>query len=168
AHGCRIRPMHPSSARPDAAQHRHDCGRETPVAFAILHLRSGTLSERAPLRFGWRKLQLHDRILLCPPAPTLPVLEPVMPSIDIRHPHSKTQKQARTAVTRVADKVQERFAVGCAWNQNTLEFTRSGVNGEIHVLVGEIHVPVNLGFLLSALRGPIESEIRSYLEREFT
>ena len=91
-----------------------------------------------------------------------------MPSIDIHHPHTKTRKQARAAVTRVADKIQERFEVGCAWNEDTLEFTRAGVNGEIRVLGEEIHVLVNLGFLLSALRGPIESEIRRYLEREFT
>lgn len=91
-----------------------------------------------------------------------------MPSIDIRHPHTKTRKQARTAVTRVADKIQERFEVGCAWNDDILEFSRSGVDGEIRVLDDEIQVLVNLGFLLSALRGPIESEIRRYLEREFT
>jgi putative polyhydroxyalkanoate system protein len=91
-----------------------------------------------------------------------------MASIDIRHPHSKTLKQARAAVARVAEKIQERFEVGCAWSDDTLEFSRSGVNGEIRVLQEEIHVLVNLGFLLMALRGPIESEILRYLEREFS
>lgn len=90
-----------------------------------------------------------------------------MPSIDIRHPHSQSRKQARAAVERVADKIQQRFEVGCAWDEDTLQFNRSGVNGEIRVLEEEIHVLVNLGFLLSALRGPIESEIQRYLEREF-
>lgn len=90
-----------------------------------------------------------------------------MASIDIRHPHTQSRQQARTSVEKVAEKIQERFEVGVAWNEDTLEFTRSGVNGEIRVNDDEIHVLVNLGFLLSALRGPIESEIQRYLEREF-
>ena len=90
-----------------------------------------------------------------------------MASIDIQHPHTKSRQQARSAVEKVAEKIQQRFDVGVAWHGDTLEFTRSGVNGEIRVLEEEIHVLVNLGFLLSALRGPIESEIQRYLEREF-
>lgn len=91
-----------------------------------------------------------------------------MASIDIRHPHSRSRQEARIAVIRVAEKIQQRFQVGCAWCGDTLEFQRSGVDGEIHVLDEEIHVLVNLGFLLLALRGPIESEIRRNLEQEFT
>lgn len=128
-----------------------------------LRVLAETVSEPAALRFGWRQTGVADRIAPFPQYRNL-----TMPSIDIRHPHTKTRKQARTAVTRVADKIQERFEVGCAWNDDILEFSRSGVDGEIRVLDDEIQVLVNLGFLLSALRGPIESEIRRYLEREFT
>lgn len=91
-----------------------------------------------------------------------------MASIDIRHPHSRSRHDARTAVTQVAEKIQERFQVGCAWCGDTLEFERPGVHGEIRVLDEEVHVLVNLSFLLLALRGAIESEIRRNLEREFT
>lgn len=90
-----------------------------------------------------------------------------MASIDIRHPHTRSREEARAAVERVADKMQQRFEVSCAWCGDTLEFRRSGVDGEIQVLDEEIHVLVNLGFLLMALRGPVESEIQRYLEREF-
>ena len=90
-----------------------------------------------------------------------------MPSIDIRHPHSKSPEDARDVVSRLAEKIQERFEVGCTWCGDTLEFSRSGVNGSIQVTDDEIHLLMNLGFLLSALRGPIESEIKRYLEREF-
>lgn len=90
-----------------------------------------------------------------------------MPSIDIRHPHSRSREDAHQAVDRVAEKIQERFDVCCDWDDDTLAFHRSGVDGEIRVLDREIHVLVNLGFLLMALRGPIENEIRRYLDREF-
>jgi putative polyhydroxyalkanoate system protein len=90
-----------------------------------------------------------------------------MPSIDIVQPHDKSMKDAKAAVDRVADKIAERFQVDCGWKGNTMEFKRSGVTGEITVAKDEVRVVVNLGFLLSALKGPIESEIHRVLEREF-
>ncbi len=91
-----------------------------------------------------------------------------MPSIDIRHPHCQSHDDARAAVEHVAEKIQERFSIDCAWNGDALEFNRSGVEGEIRLLPSEVHVVMHLGFMLSMLRGPIESEIRRYLEREFS
>lgn len=90
-----------------------------------------------------------------------------MPSIDIVQPHTKSMKDAKASVDRVADKIGERFQVDCGWKGNTLEFSRSGVNGEIRLEQEQVRVVVNLGFLLSAMKGPIESEIHRVLEREF-
>lgn len=90
-----------------------------------------------------------------------------MPSIDIVQPHDKSMKDAKAAVDRVADKIGERFQVDCGWKGNTMAFTRSGVNGEIIVEKEQVRVVVNLGFLLSAMKGPIESEIHRVLAREF-
>jgi putative polyhydroxyalkanoate system protein len=90
-----------------------------------------------------------------------------MPSIDIRRRHDKSLKEAKAAVERVAEKIAEKFDVECGWNGNTLAFERSGVHGEISLGKGEVRVIANLGFLLLALRGPIEAEIHKYLDREF-
>ena len=91
-----------------------------------------------------------------------------MPSIDIRRKHNKPLKDARRAVEHVAAKIAERFEVDYGWDGDTLVFERSGVHGEIEVSKAEIHVVATLGFLLFALKGPIESEIRRYLEAEFS
>jgi putative polyhydroxyalkanoate system protein len=91
-----------------------------------------------------------------------------MPSIDIRRSHDKSMKQARASVERVAERISEKFDVECGWNGNSLEFERCGVSGEISLDKGEVRVVVNLGFLLLALKGPIESEIHRYLESEFS
>ncbi len=90
-----------------------------------------------------------------------------MSSIDIRHPHCRSLKDARSAVEKVAAKIQERFDIDCAWNGDALEFSRSGVDGEIRLLPEEVCVVMRLGFMLSFLQGSIENEIRRYLEREF-
>lgn len=86
-----------------------------------------------------------------------------MSGIDIRHPHTLPVAEAREAVQRVAGKLVERFGVECAWRGDVLDFNRGGVDGRIAVLPGEVHVTARLGFLLAAMQGAIEAEIRRVL-----
>lgn len=90
-----------------------------------------------------------------------------MPSIDIQHDHSKTPKQARKAIEDVARKLAERFGIEYEWDGDTLNFVRPGVDGKIKLSPNKLHVTAQLGFLLSALRGPIESEIKRVLGEKF-
>lgn len=90
-----------------------------------------------------------------------------MPSIDIRHPHSLPLPKARKAVEQVAEKLAERFGIDYEWDDDTLNFNRSGVDGKIDLKPKQLHVSAQLGFLLSALKGPIEAEIRRVLEERF-
>ena len=90
-----------------------------------------------------------------------------MPSIEIRREHSKTIKDARAAVERVAGKISDRFEVDYRWEGDTLHFQRSGVDGHIALAKGEVRVVVNLSFFLIALRGPVESEIHKQIDKEF-
>lgn len=90
-----------------------------------------------------------------------------MPGIDIRHEHSMPLAKARKAVEDVAKKLAERFDVEYDWDGDTLNFARSGVDGKIALQPKQLHVTAQLGFLLSALKGPIESEIRRVLDERF-
>ncbi len=90
-----------------------------------------------------------------------------MASIDIQHPHSKTPAQARKAVESMAKKLAERFDMDYGWDGDTLNFSRSGVDGKIALLADKLRVTANLGFLLSAMKGPIEAEIRRVLGEKF-
>lgn len=90
-----------------------------------------------------------------------------MPSIDIRHAHSLPPAKARKAVDEVAKKLADRFGVACEWDEDTLRFERSGVEGKIALKPKQLHVTAQLGFLLSALKSPIEAEIRRVLEERF-
>lgn len=90
-----------------------------------------------------------------------------MPSIDIQHTHSKTPAQARKALESVAAKLAERFDMQFDWDGDTLNFMRSGVDGKINMSPRQLHVTAQLGFLLSALKGPIEAEIRRVLSEKF-
>lgn len=90
-----------------------------------------------------------------------------MPSIEIRHSHSLAPSQARKAVEEVAVKLAERFGLTCDWDDDVLNFTRSGVEGKIAMEPHQLHVTAHLGFMLAALKGPIEAEIRRVLEERF-
>ena len=91
-----------------------------------------------------------------------------MSNIDIRHAHSLPPEQARQAVQDVADKLADRFGMIYGWSGDTLNFSRSGVDGHINLAPSELQVTAKLGFLLSAMKGPIEAEIRRVLDERFT
>lgn len=90
-----------------------------------------------------------------------------MPSIDIKRSHSRPLPEARKSVQRVAEHIAQKFDVSCEWDGNTLNFSRSGVDGHIEVNPRQVHVTAELGFLLMAIRGSVEREIHRYLDEEF-
>lgn len=90
-----------------------------------------------------------------------------MASIDIRRPHSKALKDAKKSVERVAKHIADKFDVEYDWSGNTLNFSRSGVDGHIDVSAKDVHVSVNLSFMLMMIKSSVEKEIHRYLEDEF-
>lgn len=90
-----------------------------------------------------------------------------MSTIDIRQPHSMTPADARKAVQSLAEKLAAKFGVGYDWDGDGLVFERSGVDGRVQLEPGALHVTAELGFLLSAMKAPIEQEIRKVLQERF-
>jgi putative polyhydroxyalkanoate system protein len=91
-----------------------------------------------------------------------------MAGIDIRHKHSMPHAKARKAVEDVAKKLADRFDFEYGWDGDTMNFTRSGVDGKIALTAKQLHVTAKLGFLLSALQGTVEKEIRRVLDEKFS
>ena len=90
-----------------------------------------------------------------------------MSKIDIRHPHSQPMAKARKSLEDVAAKLDDRFGMQSRWEGDTLHFSRSGVDGHIALAPDSLHVTAQLGFLLSAMKGSIEQEIRRVLDEKF-
>ncbi len=89
-----------------------------------------------------------------------------MSSIDIRHAHSLPVDGARKAIEDVAAKLSERFGLQSNWVGDVLNFNGSGVDGAIELQPGQVHVTAKLGFLLSAMKGMVESEIQRVLKEK--
>jgi putative polyhydroxyalkanoate system protein len=90
-----------------------------------------------------------------------------MSSIDIRHTHSLPLPKARKAVEDIAKKLATKFDMQHHWEGDNLYFNRSGVDGHIHLDEKQVRVTAQLGFLLSALKGTVEQEIRKVLAERF-
>ncbi len=90
-----------------------------------------------------------------------------MATIRMHRKHSLGVAKGKKAVDKVAKHIRDKFEIEAQWNRNTLEFSRSGVEGEIVVEVDSVTVHADISWLLLPIKGAIESEIRRYLEQEF-
>ena len=90
-----------------------------------------------------------------------------MADIDIQRKHQLPLKDAKAKVEQIAERIAERFDVEYGWHGNTLQFNRSGVDGQIAVSSKDLRVSVRLGFLLLALKSAIEREINGTIDQHF-
>jgi putative polyhydroxyalkanoate system protein len=90
-----------------------------------------------------------------------------MARIDIVRTHTIGREKARKAVDRIAADIASKLQADTRWQGDTLEFNRSGAKGRIDVEDDRVHVNVELGLMLSPMRGVVEQQINSYLDQYF-
>ena len=91
-----------------------------------------------------------------------------MPDIRIHREHALGLAKAREIAWKWAEEVEQRFGMACSVlegeTSDTVEFTRSGVNGELIVAGDHFDLNARLGFLLGAFSKTIEREILANLD----
>jgi putative polyhydroxyalkanoate system protein len=91
-----------------------------------------------------------------------------MPDIKIRREHALGLAKARAIALRWAQDVEKDFGMACTMIKgefsDTVEFTRSGVNGKLIVAADHFDLNAKLGFLLGAFSKTIEGEIQKNLD----
>lgn len=91
-----------------------------------------------------------------------------MPDIRIQRNHKLGLKKAREVAWQWAEEVEKKFDMECTVlegeTSDTVEFTRSGVNGTLVVAADHFDLNAKLGFLLGAFSKTIESEIEKNLD----
>lgn len=90
-----------------------------------------------------------------------------MSRIDIRHPHTLSKADARSAIEEVAQKLKTKFEMDYGWSGDMLNFSRSGIDGHIELGEKDLHVSAKLGFLAAMFKDPIEAEIKRVLKEKF-
>ena len=91
-----------------------------------------------------------------------------MAEIRIHRQHTLGLAKARKVAWAWAEEVEKKFGMECSVlegeTSDTVEFTRSGVNGQLIVAPDHFDLNAKLGFLLGAFAGTIESEIEKNLD----
>jgi putative polyhydroxyalkanoate system protein len=91
-----------------------------------------------------------------------------MPDIHIRREHALGLAKARKLAWTWAEHVEKKFDLECTVlegeTSDTVQFARSGVNGELEVTADHFDLQAKLGFLLGAFAATIESQIEKELD----
>lgn len=91
-----------------------------------------------------------------------------MADIRIHREHELGLKKAREIAWAWAEQVEAKFDMECTVlegkSSDTVEFTRSGVKGELIVTADHFDLHAKLGLLLGAFKATIEGEIQKELD----
>lgn len=89
-------------------------------------------------------------------------------NLHIRREHTLSLAKARKIALSWAEHVEAEFGMECTHEEGRTEdwirFTRSGVNGSLHVTGEHFDLDAKLGLLLGAFKGRIEAEIVKNLD----
>lgn len=91
-----------------------------------------------------------------------------MAELHILRPHTLGMAKARKIAFDWAEQVERDFGMQCTYEEgradDRVHFSRSGVQGELHVTKDKFELDARLGFLLGAFKGRIEAEIVAMLD----
>lgn len=91
-----------------------------------------------------------------------------MAEIKIHREHSLGLDKAREIAWQWAEQAEQRFDMECTVlegeNSDTVEFTRTGVQGRLIVAADHFELEARLGFLLGAFAHSIQTEIEKNLD----
>lgn len=92
-----------------------------------------------------------------------------MADIRIHREHQLGLTRARQVAAQWSKDVENDFEMRCRCTEgeysDTIEFTRSGVNGRLIVAADHFDLDAKLGFLLGVFRHKIETEIQAILDK---
>jgi putative polyhydroxyalkanoate system protein len=106
---------------------------------------------------------------LTPQRLVAPIVEEIrVPDIRIHRNHKLGLAKARKVAWAWAEEVEQKFDMACTViegdTSDTVEFKRSGVNGQLIVAADHFDLEAKLGFLLGAFAKTIEGEIEKNLD----
>lgn len=87
-----------------------------------------------------------------------------MARINVERSHNLGRSAVRVKAEQLAERLAREYDVRYQWRGDTLEFKRSGADGQIEVSDDQVRVEVKLGLLLSAMSGSIKREIEKALD----
>ncbi len=91
-----------------------------------------------------------------------------MATIDIKRAHSLPLDDAKKKAEELAKGMESRFGINWKWDGNTIRFdapsgAAKGTKGEVAVSDKDVHVAIDLPFMLRVMKGTIEEKVNEKL-----
>jgi putative polyhydroxyalkanoate system protein len=83
-----------------------------------------------------------------------------MSKIHMKYKHALGPQETRDRVEEIAKELKREYKIDYAWKGDRLLFRRSGAAGNLDLGDGFIELDINLGLVLSPLKGKIEQAIK--------
>lgn len=105
---------------------------------------------------------------MIPPLSTQDASRTPVPDIRIHRPHQLGLEAARDAARLWSDKAARKLDMQCRYEQgpaqDTVHFSRSGIQGTLQVCADQFLLQAELGFLFKAFKQRIEAEIHGQFD----
>lgn len=88
-----------------------------------------------------------------------------MADIDFEHSHSLSIQEAREAVERVAQNLEDDLGGDYHWTDDRLHFEGQGASGHIDVEPEVVRVAIELSAFLKPMQGRVQGEAEKYLDQ---
>jgi putative polyhydroxyalkanoate system protein len=92
-----------------------------------------------------------------------------MATIDVKRFHKLAKDEAKKRAEELAKSMEEKFSLVWKWEGDTIQFdapkgAAKGTKGIVQVSEKDVHVQIDLPFMLRVLKGKIESKVNEKLD----
>jgi len=92
-----------------------------------------------------------------------------MATIDITRAHSLPLEDAKKKAEDIAKSMESRFSITWKWDGDTIRFdapsgAAKGTKGELRVSAKDVHIAIDLPFMLRVMKGTIEDKVKEKLD----
>jgi putative polyhydroxyalkanoate system protein len=89
-----------------------------------------------------------------------------MPKINLSRNHSLEPAVIKDRISKLGDKLQEKYQAKTSWaDDRTLNVKGTGVEGKLVISANKVDVNLDLGFMLTPLKGKIEETLGKELDK---
>jgi putative polyhydroxyalkanoate system protein len=86
-----------------------------------------------------------------------------MPKYEVDIPHQLAVAEAKQRLTGATEKLTRDYGASCTWQGDNLKVSRKGLDALVTVGPSNVHIDMNLGFLLTPFAEKIKSGIAKQL-----
>ena len=87
-----------------------------------------------------------------------------MPKYEVDIPHQLAVDEAKQRLTGATEKLTRDYGASCTWQGDNLKVSRKGLDALVTVGPSNVHIDMNLGFLLT----PFAEKIKSGIARQLS